>query len=158
MRCLLKALTENKPSVNPCGRPANYKYIQKTTINSGNKRKTLDSKYTLPTEIIKPPSGGISSNAFPNHRAQDKAPDQTRTRGVSGYGYVGPTIGDVSEKMFIDSKSTFNAAPLSYFKSNASFTRDGGVKDTKFWFQRKPFERAPTTPKNGRPVVAWKPC
>jgi hypothetical protein len=35
---------------------------------------------------------------------------------------VGPTIGDVSEKMFIDSKSTFNAAPLFYLKSNARLT------------------------------------
>jgi hypothetical protein len=47
-----------------------------------------------------------------------KHPTKPGQGGLSGYGYVGPTIGDVSEKMFIDSKSTFNAAPLFYLKSN----------------------------------------
>jgi hypothetical protein len=69
---------------------------------------------------------------------------------------VGPTIGDVSEKMFIDSKSTFNAAPLFYLKSNAGLTWQRAGPHY-FYINRIHFEIAPTKLKKRPPFGQVEP-
>jgi hypothetical protein len=35
-------------------------------------------------------------------------------------------------------KDNLGGATVSFFKSNASFTRDGGIEGAELWFQEKP--------------------